>query len=222
MGAMPIVIYGKTGSGKTRSFKFFSENEILLIQAENKLLPFKKKFTHTVVTSDPEAMKQAMFNAAQNGCKTIVLDDVGLIMTKIFMANHRNKKGNKSFEMYDDIADTMYFLIDFVKTYLPEGVLVYFILHEETDDAGDTKIKTIGKLLDGKAQIAEMMTICIRCLSKNGKHYFKTTTDGNDITKTPEEMFDEPEIDNNLKYVDDTIRKFYGWEEIKNADAEEL
>lgn len=222
MGAMPIVIYGKSGSGKTRSLKFFGENEILLIQAEDKLLPFKKRFKYTLVTDNTEEMKQAMYSAAQGGCKIIVLDDVGLIMTKIFMANHRNKKGNKSYEMYDDIADTMYYLIDFVKKYLPNDVLAYFMLHEETDDTGDTKIKTIGKLLDSKAQIAEMMTICIRCLSKNGKHYFRTVTDGTDITKTPEDMFEEPEIDNNLKIVDETIRKFYGMGGISNENAAEL
>ena len=221
--AMPIVIYGKSGSGKSRSLKFFDENEILLIQAEDKLLPFRKKFNHTIVTDDVKTMKNAMYQAAQSGCKTIVLDDVGLIMTKIFMANHRNKKGNKSFEMYDNIADTMYYLIDFVKKYLPKDVLVYFMLHEETDDNGDTKIKTIGKLLDSKAQIAEMMTVCIRCLSKNGKHFFRTVTDGSDLTKTPEEMFQEPEIDNNLKLVDDTIRDFYGMKEVKiNEQAEQI
>ncbi len=48
---------------------------------------------------------------------------------------------------------------------------------------------------------------------ENGNHFFRTVTDGSDITKTPEEMFDSAEIENNLKLVDDTIRKFYGWEE---------
>lgn len=206
----PIIIYGRSGSGKSRSLKYFSNNEILLIKIEDKLLPFRNNFGHVVVSSDTEAIKNQMYTAAQNGCKTIVLDDVGLLMTKIFMANHREKSGNKSFEMYDDIADNMYFLVDFVKKYLPADVLVYFMLHEDTDDNGEVKIKTIGRLLDGKAQLAEMVTICIRCMSNNGKHFFRTTTNGRDITKTPEEMFDQPEIENNLKYVDDVIRNYYG------------
>ena len=42
-----------------------------------------------------------------------------------------------------------------------------------------------------------------------------TSTDGSDITKTPEDMFESPEIENNLKLVDDTIRDFYGWEKYK-------
>ena len=80
---------------------------------------------------------------------------------------------------------------------------------------GETKLRTIGKLIDNKVCMEGMVTICIRCMSDNGKHFFRTATDGFDITKTPEEMFGDAEIDNNLKLVDDTIRDFYGWKESK-------
>ena len=43
---------------------------------------------------------------------------------------------------------------------------------------------------------------------KNGKHIFVTNSDGSDIAKSPEGMF-ELEIENDLKMVDDTIRKFW-------------
>ena len=43
----------------------------------------------------------------------------------------------------------------------------------------------------------------------NNKHIFRTQTDGFDVTKTPIEMFAEIEIDNDLKLVDDTIRKYW-------------
>ena len=86
----------------------------------------------------------------------------------------------------------------------------YIIFHEDTDDFGSTRIKTIGKLLDSKVCVEGMVTICIRCISKDGKHYFRTQTDGLDITKTPEDMFKECEIDNNLKEVDKTIREYWG------------
>ena len=46
-------------------------------------------------------------------------------------------------------------------------------------------------------------------------------TDGSDITKTPEDMFPEPEIENNLKVVDDTIRDFYGWEKYESKEEEQ-
>jgi hypothetical protein len=57
-------------------------------------------------------------------------------------------------------------------------------------------------------------------MTANGKHFFRTVTDGSDITKTPEELFSEPEIENNLKVVDDAIRDFYGWEKYKKTEEE--
>ena len=113
--------------------------------------------------------------------------------------------------MYDDIADTMYFLIQRIKTQVPDDTIVYIMFHEDTSESGETKIRTIGKLLDNKVCLEGMVTVCIRCMSDQGKHFFRTVTDGYDITKTPEDMFTDVEIDNNLKMVDDTIRSFYGW-----------
>lgn len=132
-------------------------------------------------------------------------------MTHHFMDNHRNKKGNASFDMYDDIADKMYFLVKRIKDELPQDVIVYIMLHEDTNDQGDTKLRTIGKLIDNKVCLEGMVTVCIRCMSDEGKHFFRTATDGFDITKTPEDMFSDVEIDNNLKLVDSTIRDFYQW-----------
>ena len=204
------MIYGKSGSGKSRSLKFFAEDEILLVNVEGKQLPFRSKFKYQLKTDNTDTIISQM---AKMPCKVGVIDDAGYLMTHHFMNNHRNKKGNASFDMYDDIADTMYFLVQNIKNNLPEDVIVYIMLHEDTSDAGDTKIRTIGKLIDNKVCLEGMVTICIRCMSDNGKHFFRTQTDGFDISKTPEEMFEEVEIDNNLKFVDDTIRDFYGWRE---------
>jgi hypothetical protein len=83
-------------------------------------------------------------------CKTAVIDDAGYLMIHHFMDNHRNKKGNASFDMYDDIADRMYFLVQRIKKETPDDVIVYIILHEDTSDMGETKLRTIGKLIDNK------------------------------------------------------------------------
>lgn len=207
---MPVLVYGKSGSGKSRSLKFFGEDEILLINIEGKELPFRNSFKYRCRTDSTDTIIEQI---KKMPCKTAVIDDAGYLMTHHFMNNHRNKKGNSSFDMYDDIADKMYFLVQRIKTEVPEDVIVYIVLHEDTNDMGDTKIRTIGRLIDNKVCLEGMVTICIRCMSDNGKHFFRTQTDGFDITKTPEGMFDENEIDNNLKFVDDTIRQFYGWRE---------
>ena len=41
--AEPILIYGKSGSGKSRSLKNFEKDEILFINVISKRLPFQKK-----------------------------------------------------------------------------------------------------------------------------------------------------------------------------------
>lgn len=206
---MPILVYGKSGSGKSRSLKFFKDDEILLVNIEGKELPFKSSFKYKCRT---DSIDTIITQIKKMPCKIAVIDDAGYLMTHHFMNNHRNKKGNASFDMYDDIADNMYFLVQRIKNEIPEDITVYIILHEDTSDMGETKIRTIGRLIDNKVCLEGMVTVCIRCMSDNGKHFFRTQTDGFDITKTPEDMFEENEIDNNLKFVDDTIRKFYGWE----------
>ena len=207
---MPILVYGKSGSGKSRSLKFFKDDEILLVNIEGKELPFKSSFKYKCRT---DSIDTIITQIKKMPCKIAVIDDAGYLMTHHFMNNHRNKKGNASFDMYDDIADNMYFLVQLIKNEIPEDITVYIILHEDTSDMGETKIRTIGRLIDNKVCLEGMVTVCIRCMSDNGKHFFRTQTDGFDITKTPEDMFEENEIDNNLKFVDDTIRKFYGWKE---------
>ena len=213
---LPVLIYGKSGSGKSRSLKFFKEDEIILVNTEQKELPFRRRFKKTGSSDD---IGKIIATINQNPEKVVVIDDAGYIMTHLFMANHRNKKGNASFEMYDDIADAMYELVRKIKTEVKDPQkIVYIMLHEDTDDYGATKLRTIGKQLDRKVCLEGMVTICIRCMSENGRHFFRTVTDGSDITKTPEEMFSGPEIENNLKLVDDTIREFYGWEKYRKTE----
>lgn len=207
---MPVIIYGKSGSGKSRSLKNFAKDEIALINVEGKDLPFKGKgfdLTMNEVSFASVAI-QALKKLPEN-IKTIVIDDAGYLMSHYFMANHRNMKGNAQFDMYNQIGDDMCELVKAIKA-MPRDVIVYLIFHEDTNEqTGETKIFTIGKLLDQKANLVGMVTICLRCMSSEGKHFFRTVTDGSDVTKAPEEMFEADEIENDLKAVDVAIRKYY-------------
>lgn len=203
---VPVLVYGKSGSGKSRSLKNFAEDEILLVNVEGKQLPFRKKFNYVLKTDNLNLIIQQIIKMP---CKVAVIDDAGYLMTHHFMENHKAKKGNASFEMYDTIADTMYQLVKHIKDNVPEDKIVYIIMHEDTDDYGQTKLRTIGKLIDNKVCLEGMVTICIRCMSDGGRHFFRVQTNGLDITKTPEDMFDKPEVDNDLKLVDDAIRAYY-------------
>ena len=69
------------------------------------------------------------------------------------------------------------------------------------------KPKTIGRMLDEKLNIAGLFGIVLNAQKKEGKYIFRTQTDGYDVTKSPEGMFDGEEIANDLKAVDDAIKK---------------
>lgn len=206
-----ILIYGKSGSGKTRSLCNFAEDEIFYVNVTGKRPPFRKKFKYEFKSADVEMIKKGL---SKMPCKTAVIDDSTYIMTNRFMAGHsKPKNGSSSFDLYNDIADEFFSLLNFIKTQLPDDVLVYIIMHEDTNDYGDTKLRTIGKLLDQKVCIEGMATTVLRCVTQNKEHFFLTRTDGSDITKSPEGMFEDEKIPNDLKFVTDKIREYYHEEE---------
>ena len=91
-------------------------------------------------------------------------------------------------------------------------------MHDQKNDYGDIKPKTIGKLLDDKVCVEGMFTICLRSMVQDGHFVFRTRSDGFDVTKTPIGLFDTEEIDNDLAFVDEKIRNYYGLEKRTNTD----
>ncbi|MBP3464089.1 MAG: AAA family ATPase [Clostridia bacterium] len=204
---IPILIIGKSGSGKSTSLRNFDEKELALINVIRKPLPFKKKFESTLNTDDYQTIAK---NIVKTEKKSIVIDDAGYLVTNHFMNKHSSVGGgNAVFNLYNEIGDHFWRLIEFVKNKLEDDKIVYFIMHEEKDEFGDIKPKTIGKLLDDKVCIEGMFTIALRCMSDNSNHFFRTQSDGRDICKTPLGMFEDKEIDNDLKAVDTIIREYY-------------
>jgi len=128
----------------------------------------------------------------------------------MFMRGHSNTgAGNAVFSLYNQLGDSFWNLVEFVKG-LPQEKVVYFMMHEEKNDFGDIKPKTIGKLLDEKVCLEGMFTILLRAVKENDNHVFLTKSRGYDVSKTPMDMFDTAEIDNDLCFVDKTIREYYG------------
>ena len=202
-----IIIYGKSGSGKSRSLKNFGPEDIYLINVIGKRLPFRGSFKYVSKTDSLETIKAGL---KRMPVKTAVIDDAGYLMTNMFMAGHATpKKGSSSFDLYNDIADGFWGLLSFVKTELPEDVLVFYLLHEDTNDYGETRLRTIGKLLNDKVCIEGMATVVLRCMSEGTNHFFRTQSDGKDISKSPEGMFDDLKIDNDLKGVESAIRSYW-------------
>lgn len=207
--AEAVLIYGKSGTGKSTSLENFGEKEIYLINVIGKRLPFKKKFVYTTVTDDAEKIKRAMAKVPDN-VKTIVIDDAGYLMTNQFMLGHSgDKSGGNTFDLFNRIADSFWSLISYIKA-LPEDKVVYLTMHEDTNDFGEKRLRTIGKLLNEKVCIEGMCSVVLRSETMGGKYCFVTQNEGNDISKSPKGMFSDIRIPNDLKAVDTAIREYWG------------
>lgn len=210
--AIPVLIIGRSGSGKSTSLRNCQNDSFNLIRVLNKPLPFKGKINGWFTDDYQQVMKYLLASKASS----IVIDDAGYLITNHFMRGHASTgKGNAVFSLYNDIGDYFWNLIQFIVTKVPENKIVYLMMHEEKDDSGDIKPKTIGKLLDEKVCIEGMFTIVLRCIEESGKHLFVTQSCNGAVSKSPMGMFDELTIDNDLSAVDKIIRDYYGFKEEK-------
>lgn len=210
--AIPILIIGKSGSGKSASMRNLDPKRVALINVLGKPLPFRGRFTQ-IVTDDYSKVGASISSAAKNGRDIIIIDDAGYLITNMFMRGHSNAgAGNGVFSLYNSIGDHFWNLIDLIRAE-PSTARVYLIMHEEMNDFGQVKPKTIGRLIDEKVCLEGMFTICLRCMISDGKHIFRTQSDGMDVTKSPMGMFEDLEIDNDLNMVDQKICEYYKEEE---------
>lgn len=215
--ATPVLIIGKSGSGKSTSMRNCQNNDFNLIRVLNKPLPFKGKVNGWFSDDYQQIMKLLIASKAHS----IVIDDAGYLITNHFMRGHSSAgKGNGVFSLYNDIGDYFWNLIQFIVTKVPENKIVYIIMHEEKDEAGEVKPKTIGKLLDEKVCIEGMFTIVLRCIEEGGKHLFVTQASQGAVSKSPIGMFEDLTIDNDLLLVDKKIREYYGLAKGEENNAE--
>lgn len=217
--AIPVLLIGKSGSGKSTSLRNCVGNENWnLIRVINKPLPFKGKINGWG-TDDYEQVMKCLYSSK---AKSIVIDDAGYLITNMFMRGHSNAgAGNAVFSFYNRVGDSFWNLINFITDKLPDDKIVYVIMHEDKNDFGDVKAKTIGKIIDEKVCLEGMFTIVLRCIEESGKHLFVTQCADGAVSKSPIGMFDSLTIDNDLLMVDQTIRDFYGFENTENKESGE-
>lgn len=202
---VPVLIIGKSGAGKSFSLANLPPEKTALINVLGKPLPFKGRFDQ-IVTDDYAKIMGAIKVAKR---EIIVIDDMGYLMTNAFMRNHAAQgAGNAIFQLYNSIGDTFWNLIEMVRR-LPDNKRVYMMMHEDVNEFGAVKPKTIGRMIDEKCCLEGMFTICLRCIISNGKHVFRTQSDGLDVAKSPLGMFDADEIPNDLAMVDRAICEYY-------------
>jgi hypothetical protein len=204
---MPILIFGKSGSGKSASLRNFKAEDVGIINVLGKPLPFKSDIE--TFKTDSYGKIKAVLKKTQK--KAVVIDDAGYLITNMFMKGHSTKKGNAVFEFYSQLATNFWDLIEFIKSETSEDKIIYLVMHEdENENTNEVKPKTIGKMLNEKVCIEGEFTIVLRSQRTEKGYVFKTQSNGFDVAKTPIGLFEEEEIDNDLKMVDEKVREYYG------------
>ena len=223
------MIIGKSGSGKTYSLKNCDPDKFGVISVEKGRLPFKSAIK---VAKIPKALRNPdgtelasysqmnrakyawLMNVIQKSgkVKSIVVDDSQYLMVNEMF----DRASEKGYDKFTDIAKNFRDLIHFINDSVPEDVIVYFLHHSETGADGREKCKTIGKMLEEKLTIEGMFDVVIYCAD----HKFYTQANEISTAKTPEEMFEDIEIPNDLALVDKAIRDYWNLnEEVSNGDT---
>lgn len=212
--AIPVLIMGRSGSGKTYSLKNFKPDEVGIVSVEKGRLPFRSQLKVVRIPAyekSENVTSMAQANTAKyawlmgviqkSKTKAIVIDD-----SQYLMANELFDRANeKGYDKFTNMAANFRNLIHFINELPEDDKIVYFLHHTEPDADGREKVKTIGKMLDEKLCVEGCFDIVIYCAD----HKFYTQSNGQSTAKSPEDMF-ELEIPNDLKAVDAAIRDYYG------------
>lgn len=197
---MVAMIYGASGTGKSTSLRNLPRENTSIINVLNKPFPFRKAEGFKVLcTSDFKKIRAAIERSAS---RIIVIDDCTHLLTNDVFS----KIEIKSFDKYTTLAKAFWELVVFC------GGLdkhVYFMGLAQTDEFGNDKFKTVGKMLDNTMCVESYFTIVLKTVVQNGQYFFATHNNGHDTVKSPLGMFEADLIENDLLLVDNAISEYY-------------
>lgn len=210
---IPVMVLGPSSSGKTSSLRNFEPDEVGIFNVAGKPLPFRKKLPVVNNATYGKILKVL----SNPGLKKYVIDDSQYLMA-FESFDHAKETG---YAKFTNMALNFYNLIHFIVTRTPDDVIVYFLHHTElSEDGRRIKAKTLGKMLDNQLTLEGLFSIVLLCQAEGAEHFFITNSDGTNPAKSPMGMF-EMRIDNDLAFVDKTIREYYEMDTTdKNTEEE--
>ena len=221
-----VIVLGASGSGKSTSIKTLKPEETVVLNVLGKDLPFKGSRTNytreklnLIQTSKWDSIINMMQSISKNkpDIHNIVIDDAIYIMRTEFF----DRCKEKGYDKYNELADHFRRLISEGNS-LRNDITVFMMLHTEPIEADGSiigyKATTIGKLLDKQYNPVESVSVTLFAqpqYDEEGKPTFGFWThpmkvNGIEIpAKTPDEMFEEDFIPNDLQYVINKMREYY-------------
>ena len=222
MASKLIGIVGSTGTGKSTSIKHLDPKETYIINVAKKELPFKgseklyntesKNYKEIDDANEIARLLRAISDKAPH-IKNIIIEDSNYIMG----FNIVSKATEVGYMKFSLMAKDMVELFREARR-LRDDIKVFYLTHPETvEDGGDIigyKIKTAGKLIDNQVLLEGLLTVCLYTLVEENKdgsssYNFITNRFKKFPAKSPDGMFDELKIPNDLSYVCNKIDEYY-------------
>jgi hypothetical protein len=222
MASKLIGIVGPTGTGKSTAIKHLNPEETYIINVAKKELPFKgseklyntekKNYKEVDDANEITRLLKTLSEKAPH-IKNVVIEDSNYIMGFNMVAKATETGFTKFSLMAKDMVDMFR-----EARKLRDDITVFYITHPETiEDGGDIvgyKIKTAGKLIDNQVLLEGLLTVCLYTHVEENKegvvsYYFVTNRFKKYPAKSPDGMFAEVKIPNNLQLVVDTVKEYY-------------
>lgn len=222
MASKLVGIVGATGTGKSTSIKHLDPKETYIINTAKKELPFKgadklynaesKNYKEVDEITEITRLLKTISEKAPH-IKNIVIEDSNYMMS-FRMADKATEVGYTKFTI---LAKDMVELFREARK-LRDDLKVFYFTHPETiEDGGEIigyRIKTSGKMLDNQINLEGLFTICLYTHVDENKdgtasYNFVTNRFKKYPAKSPDGMFSEIKIPNNLQVVVDTIDNYY-------------
>ena len=222
MACETLCIYGESGTGKSTSLRNMNPETTFIISTTGKPLPFRawkskyKKFTFNKETKEASGNYYVQSNWEQiikilkiinklmPHIKTVVLDDMQYILSYEFV----DRATEVGYTKFSEIAQHLMEILRYAEQ-MREDCTMCFLTHSEnvgTEIDPKYVIKTVGKLLAEKVTLEGLFTyiFCTKVEEgDDGKMQYKliTNNDGKCLAKTPMDMFEDMEIDNDLNEI---------------------
>lgn len=209
--SIATLILGTSGSGKSTSLRSLDPTKALLVQCVKKPLPFRAKgwkvradlkdSGNVIQTDNPQTIEAILRKSPQ---EIVVIDDFQAMMVNELMT----RSTETGFQKFADIGKQAWSIFQAAGS-LASNRRVYILAHTQTDDYGNVRMRTVGKMVDEKIVPESYFTIVLRTTVNSGQYQLATQTNGQDCCKSPIGMFPDMLIDNDLALVDRQITSFY-------------
>jgi len=222
MASKLIGIVGATGTGKSTAIKHLDPKETYIINVAKKELPFKgaeklyntesRNYKEVSEATEITRLLKTISDKAPH-IKTIVIEDSNYIMG----FNIVSKATEVGYTKFSLMAKEMVELLQQARELRPD-LTIFYLSHPETiEDGGEIvgyKIKTAGKLIDNQIVMEGLMTICLYTHVEENKdgtasYHFITNRFKKYPAKSPDGMFEDIKIPNNLQLVLDKVHNYY-------------